>query len=382
MNYEKKIDIILLQKMNITKQNIKNYIYFIYPPLLFLNIIVRIATTRTWSPDTEDYISIAQHLPDSIPFSLFPIFYPIALKLVNFFIHDYHVTYKVIAILSLFFCLAFVKLKNFFWKELWTMLCFYSFLRMAPWGLSEVIMIPLLILIFYYNYGFLIKKISPEKFIISNSIILIICILTKYSSIFYLPAFLVFSIILYMRKKHEHKAYIFSLALTSIATMLYLGLNYVFTGSAMGERVSPDGNYYNARLSFSQALFNLNPFFHGRSDNYLGFSLPWSIAYFFGILFSGLWASIILVNIKKLSENYRLLTYFLVILSLFFISGTIYSYFTTKIDILDFRLLLGFYTFIFFAVAVSLQKFNNKDFILPIIGGFCLITNIINLFLS
>lgn len=65
-----------------------------------------------------------------------------------------------------------------------------------------------------------------------------------------------------------------------------------------------------------------------------------------------------------------------IIISTTFLFGTIYSYFTTKIDILDFRLLLGYYLPFFFAVIVALPNRKNKNLILLLLGLYCAIVNI------
>lgn len=68
-----------------------------------------------------------------------------------------------------------------------------------------------------------------------------------------------------------------------------------------------------------------------------------------------------------------------ILLSLVFLLGTIYSYFVTKIDILDFRLLLGYYVPIFFSVIVALPIYKYWNVILLLLGLYCSVTNIINL---
>lgn len=68
-----------------------------------------------------------------------------------------------------------------------------------------------------------------------------------------------------------------------------------------------------------------------------------------------------------------------ILLSLVFLLGTIYSYFVTKIDILDFRLLLGYYVPILFSIIISLPVYKHRNVILLLLGLYCSVTNIINL---
>ena len=175
--------------------------------------------------------------------------------------------------------------------------------------------------------------------------------------------------------------------------MLYLFVNYSLTDYAMGKRVPPDGVYYNIRLSFSQILFNLNPFFHTRTDNYLSFSFDWGVAYWGGVVFLLLFGWMIFralrkstifskpLIISKINERAGggKILILNILLSLVFLFGTIYSYFVTKIDILDFRLLLGYYIPILFSVIVSLPVYKHRNVILLLLGLYCSVTNIINL---
>lgn len=62
---------------------------------------------------------------------------------------------------------------------------------------------------------------------------------------------------------------------------------------------------------------------------------------------------------------------FSILNSMIFLMGTIYSYFNTKIDHLNHRLLLGYYLFFFFAVIVALPQFRHRRAVLLFIGLFC-----------
>lgn len=364
-----------------TRKKFVECFFYVIPILLIINLFMRWNLTRTISPDSKNYFELAISFP-KIPDSLFPIFYPLVLRILNIFFNDYEVTYKVLAFSSLIFTLIFVRFKNFYWKEIWILMSFLSFLRMAPWALSEVIIIPLFILIFYVNSQFLTNKKRSNDFIIQNSILLIITILTKYSSVFIIIGFILFSIFLYFRKRRASISYLISSCIALLGTFLYLSINYYYTGNFTGKRIPPDGEYFNIRLSISQIFFNLNPFFLGKVEKYLGFfSFEWSFSYLAAFIFLIIWL-FLLINafLKKIIPQE---TKFLILLNIsaaiLFLLGTIYSYFTTKIDILDFRLLLGFYTFFFFSVICALPNFKNKDLLLLVVALFCGTSNIINL---
>ncbi|MDR2206976.1 MAG: hypothetical protein LBE36_12575 [Flavobacteriaceae bacterium] len=358
------------------KTKIVDSLFWLIPISLIINLFLRWNINSYLSPDSFDYFKIADHLP-SITTSVWPFFYPLLLKIVNFVVDNYLVSYKVLSVSSLLFSLLFVRINHFYWKEIWTLLSFFSFLRIFPFGLSEVVLIPFLILIFYINHHFQNNKQSENKFILFNSIFLFITVSIKYSSIFFLIAFILFTVLLKFRKNILFKAYLKSSLLTLILCGLYLTVNYIETGFLIGERQPPGGSYHNIRLSISQIVFTLNPFFHTKVYNYLGlFSFGWSIAYLFGFIFSLIW--LFLITGKGISFMKNNLIILLLINSLCFLAGTIYSYFVIKIDILDFRLLLGFYTFLFFAVIISLPR--KMDVILLLTALFSISTNIIQLF--
>lgn len=121
------------------KLTVQEKLFFLIPIFLLVNLFVRWNVTRTLSPDSYSYFQIADSLPYIINESIFPVFYPILLKLLNYFVDDYLITYKLISLFSLLFSLSFVFIKDFYWKEIWVMLTFHSFLRLTPWALSEII---------------------------------------------------------------------------------------------------------------------------------------------------------------------------------------------------------------------------------------------------
>lgn len=363
--------------------------FYLIPILLVLNLFIRLNTIQSSSPDTYAYIDLAKKFPN-IDNSLFPIFYPLCLKIVNFICNDYFISYKIICGISLLFSLFFVKFKNFYWREIWTLFTSISLMKIICFGWSEIIVIPLLLLIFYYNHQFLNNKISSKKNLTYSSLLLIICVLTKYSSLFFIGAFIAFSVILLLIKDKKAKTYIRISSIASVGSIFYLLINFVLTGHPMGERIPPDGVDYNIRLSLSHILFTLNPLFSGKQINYLGLSWDWEIAYLVSFLFFIFFVTVIIkyfnkdISISKNITGIRIsikggeskILIINIIISTTFLFGTIYSYFITKIDILDFRLLLGYYLPFFFAVIVALPNRKNKNLILLLLGLYCAIVNI------
>lgn len=372
------------------KKNKKlDYLFYLIPLFLMINLFMRWKLVETTSYDTWSYIDLAEHFPYIIEAkypSVFPLGYPIWLRINNLFFNDYMISYKVGAFLCLVFSLLFVKIKDFYWREIWVLFTFYSFLRITPWAWSETLIIPLLIMVFYYNHQFLNEKIKRGKFITFYPILLFACVLVKYSSLFFIVAHFIFVLFLSLIKDKKVWDYLKVSILSSILSGIYLLNNYFITGYAMGMRNPPDAMYFNIRLSLANTIFSLNPLFHGRG-NYLGYSFGWSIAFIFGGIFALFFCGIILrylwLNLLK-NKNLSNTTggkilIFNTLNFVIFLLGTIYSYFTTKIDILDYRLLLGYYSFFFFAVIVAFPEFRHRKMVLLGLGLFCGIVNILNL---
>lgn len=339
-------------------------LFYISPLFLILSIVIQWSIKDYISYDSKYYITLAQSLP-TISDSLYPIFYPSLLKITNLIFNNYLISYKVLTIFSLVFSFFIVKYYNFFWREFWCLLSFTSFFKLAPWAWSEIIMIPLLIVYLLFNYKILSNDYQKNRILVLiNIFILLVMASTKYSSIFILASIIPFCLYLFLKKdKQILKSYLFIFSFALFLILFYLLINKVNTGTLMGQRLPPDfGGKFNLRLSLSFILFNLNPFFHGKQDNFLGLmSFGWQTAYIFSLIFTTLWIYLI---IKSLNKK---MTIFCLITSLMCLSLTLYSYLTTRIDILDFRLLLPFYFFFFSSVIFSIQsykKFKNTFLIL------------------
>lgn len=341
--------------------------FYIIPIFLIINLFVRWEITNTITNDTLNYIQLAKVLSNSDNthfFSLFPIGYPILLAIIDFFIDNYIISYKVGAFLCLSFSLTFVKINDFYWREIWTLLSFHTFLSLTPMAWSETLMIPLLIIIFYYNYHFINDNISSKKILLFYPILLSSCVLVKYSSLFYIIAHFAFTLFLKFIQNEKYKTYLKITIISSILSIVYLIINYILTGFFTGKRLPANEEQIANTFRFFQIIYNLNPFI-GLSSN-LGnitniiFSTPFFI-FFLGIILK-------YIKISKIKSNNNSLFIFNLLNSLFFLLGTLYSYFNTRIDPLDYRLLLGYYIFFFFSIICALSQFQYKNIVLLFLG--------------
>ncbi|MCU7617181.1 hypothetical protein NZ698_08225 [Chryseobacterium sp. PBS4-4] len=344
-------------------------LFYLSPLFLLLSLLVQWNVKDYCSHDSQFYFSFAEKLP-IVSDSLYPIFYPILLRITNLVFNNYLISYKALTIFAFGLSFLIVKYYNFFWKEFFCLLSFTSFFKIAPWAWSEIIMVPLFIMYMVVNYQLLTSQGQRDKKLIAlNIFLLLIMAITKYSSIFILASIMPFCLYLFFKKsKEKAKDYVIIFLSGSILVFIYLLLNKYNTGEFMGIRSAPDfGGKFNIRLSLSFILFNLNPFFHGRQDHLLGFiNFEWQTAYVISTLLLIVWCYLIRKSLISGYNNKMIM--FCLSSSLTFLGLTIYSYLTTRIDVLDFRLLLPFYFFFFSSLIFSVKSHTpQKDVILLLI---------------
>ncbi len=351
-------------------------LFYLLPIMVFANLFLCWTTKSFLTWDSMRYIELAKTFPDinQVPWanqwsaSIFPIGFPIILKALTFFTGDFLLSYRILSITSLLFVFIFVKYKNFFWREIWALMCFGNLLQLFPYAWTEVIFVPILILLFYCNYQFLSNKLTNNRFIIYNISLFFIAILIKYSSLFLVGGYLVFASILYLSRYNKHKIAMLSmlqneaskykiyLIVSIIAIIFFLSytyFNYCYTGYFMGNR-DPSKCHY--KLSLFNVLFTLNPFNfrlsnYGRLNNYMLLISFVAMCFYISIFYRG---------IKKQVKNIPLVI-LLLLSSFVFLILSIYSYLTTALDILGVRLLLVYYLFLYFAVIVIVDNTKNRS---------------------
>ncbi len=346
--------------MNTHTIKFQNLLFLVIPILVFSNLIFAWQKADFLTPDSLDYIKLAKSLP-KIENSLFPIFYPLILKICNFFFDNYTVTYKIVNIVSLLFCFLYTLKKDFFWREIWTILAFPSFQFVYMFGWSENIILPLLIIYFHITYLFFNGKLTYQEYIIGSTTILFLLILTKYNSVFFLLGGVLFSV-LYYRKRNYF--YVFgSSLLAGLLFAFYLLFNKYITGDFTGERSSLDLVKLNFSKYISLSKYQIFP-----TIEPYGFSLIkikelhyisgiWQLPYIISIL---IFALVCVIVLKLKSKKFSPMTVFGFILSFTFLLFTLFSAFYTKIDLLGPRLLLGFSFPLLFSICLFLKDNNVK----------------------
>ena len=351
------------------KKNFENYLFYLIPILILITNFFKWSTGEFITPDSRWYFKIAEGFPN-LQTTTFPIFYPLVLKAADFFFNNLEITYKVVSSFALLFSFLYVRIKNFFWKEIWTVLSFSCFLNLYPYAWSEILIIPLLLIISSVNYSYLTdssKNYSKRIYLIFVcTLTLVTMCITKYNSLFFIIGLGLFALLNY-KNKIVLKTYL-SIALLSFACVgLYALNNYLQMGSLFGNRNGVNANgRYDLNTSLMNIVVVLNPFYqkvHGTL-----FYIPkyfYSIGFGFVHLVIGL--TIIFKSYQKVKEN-SIVSFFLC-LSITFLALTIYSYLTTTLDPLNNRLLLGYYFFFYISVIASFkQLYPKKSYPLLLVG--------------
>ncbi len=88
-------------------------LFYLSPIFLILSILIQWNIKDYCSYDSQYYFNFAKKLP-IISDSLYPIFYPVLLRITNLFFDNYLISYKVLTIFSFGFSFFIVKYNNFF----------------------------------------------------------------------------------------------------------------------------------------------------------------------------------------------------------------------------------------------------------------------------
>ena len=135
----------------------KNKIYFLIPIEQICLVLLASFFYIIETNDSRSYYFIASNFP-YISNSLFPILYPLILKLFYFFVNDFFIASKTINIVCIliFFCMTKIYIKE--WKLIWlfSMSCFFSSVFTYSW--SEILLVPQFTILFilqifiYFNH--------------------------------------------------------------------------------------------------------------------------------------------------------------------------------------------------------------------------------------
>lgn len=188
--------------------------------------------------DSLSYFGIASDLPE-IKTNLFPLGFPVLLKIYESIFGDYFWAAKMINISFVIIILIFSYVKKFYFKE--TVLLFTGKTLFFAFNIvsSEGFFVFLLYFLVYIFHQKLTDKIRSEFFLIFASVLMISLFTVRYSGIYiYLGIGVFYISMLLKRKVFSFKGDLFKfLVISGLGILAYLLFNYSSFGSLTGEHL-------------------------------------------------------------------------------------------------------------------------------------------------
>jgi hypothetical protein len=221
----------------------------------------------------------------------------------------------------------------------------------------------LFIVYIYLYYQYQENKISNVKFILSASTILFLLFITRYSGLFILISLIIYQFWNYLKDRKINYTLLKTTLISGCLSIVYLIFNYINFGNFFGDRKRFE--IKNIGSVFSQVKNNLITFSHAINPIYteIDYSI---IAIRISIIVSFLFLLIFLFQLFKIknwilsNSFYRFLITNAIVYFLFILITS----FNTKIDGLNFRLLLpSIFVLYFLMITNYIENKRNLNFI-------------------
>lgn len=309
------------------------------------------------TPDTGNYFKMAENFPKLIE-NIFPMFYPINLSLFSLLGISTFAASKIFALTCFLVILSLSVLKRFYTKELILVLGLkISSIFYFSW--SEPLFLMLFIFYLYTVYLYINKAILENKFLIYSSLLIFLLFSTRYSGLFVLISFIIYQLLIYYKNKKLDYILLKSTFISTLLIVLYLVFNFINFNNLLGNRKNFE--LQATESIFSQIKSNIITLSHAVNPIYTELDYSENIIRF-SIIFSLLFLTFIfyrLVKIKSWIFKNKFFTFLFINAIVYFIFVTI-SNFQTKIDGLNFRLLLPS-IFIFYFLIITNYLESNKN---------------------
>jgi len=188
--------------------------------------------------DSLSYFGIAADLPNPET-NLFPLGYPILLRVLYNVVYDWFWASKILNILFVIGILGFSYFRKFYFRETVLLFtgktCFFVFLQ----AMSEGPFIFLLYFLFYFLHQIFAEKNRGFQNAVMASIILIVMFSVRYSGIYIYASFLLFFVLMFfkIRKAFYFKPLMLFGVLSGTGIFSYLLFNYLVFGTFTGENL-------------------------------------------------------------------------------------------------------------------------------------------------
>lgn len=214
--------------------------------------------------DSLSYFGIAADLPFPET-NLFPLGYPILLRVVYEFCNDYFLASRILSLFFTSIILGFSYYKKFYFRETVLLFTGKTLFFVFIQTMSEGPFIFFMYFLFYFLHEIFMKEKHKYINAFYASLMLICMFLTRYSGIYILLGVIVSFGIIFNRIRNANyfKPLLFCILMAGFGIVSYLLFNYLYFGSVVGEneRALPSGGFSIYTIRNILGLFNLvNPF--------------------------------------------------------------------------------------------------------------------------
>nr|WP_314493578.1 hypothetical protein [uncultured Chryseobacterium sp.] len=313
--------------------------------------------------DSLSYFGISGDLPYPET-NLFPLGYPLLLKLFHLVFSDYFWSYKILNLFFTVTILIFSYSKKFFFRETVLLFAGKTFFYVFTQAVSE----SAFIFIFYFLIYFLFQMLNkPEKLYkncIWASCLMVGLFTVRYSGIFIYVGILIFSVLKFRKIRNEmySKGIVLFLILSGLGISGYLFFNYLEFGSFTGEQLrgAPAGMSLIYIVRDLLGVGNvINPFIGIKpASNSFGSLL------FQGVIFVlDIFIFIFFFRYYKKAEDtpQRYFHVLLWVVSVVYAFALLFSGWVQQIEEMGIRLLVPANFCLFFSFLILYFKYSNND---------------------
>lgn len=216
----------------------QSYILLFLLGLLSIIIIPLFLPNGGFVGDGPHYIRLAYYLPE-VKWSLFPLGFPVFIKLASYFTQDYYWAVRFVNVLSYLAIGLFAYFKKFRFRETVLLLCTKIFFFGFFHTVSEGLFLTFMYFLFYYLYQFFNDNIKGIRFWLPAGILAAYLFSIRYTGLYIIFALLVFYLKYYWDRRN-HLSFLNNdfakFIIVSIAGILsYALFNYYNFGDFMGE---------------------------------------------------------------------------------------------------------------------------------------------------
>lgn len=186
--------------------------------------------------DSLSYFEIAADLPYPET-NLFPIGYPVLLRLLYEFCNDYFLASRILSLLFIVIILGFSYYKRFYFRETVLLFTGKTLFFVFIQAMSEGPFIFFLYLLFYFLHELLQNDKGKYANALYASLMLISMLLIRYSGVYVFLGFLIAIVLLFNKIKKTDciKPLLLFVFLSGVGIASYLLFNYLYFGSVVGE---------------------------------------------------------------------------------------------------------------------------------------------------